>query len=157
MKLSDLTTERWDTLSELRHDPECGLAVAKHIGNAIARSDQIVEDMPFEQVLCLLSRAAFAASEDECACVARMFMHVIRKTDVLPLVTVHSGIELSSRCLVSLSLFIRALETRCRRRGAPAPCFYREQGIKCCRLCDMEDVAEHFSNWEGFIGEQFVA
>jgi hypothetical protein len=143
-------------MSELRHDPDCGRIIAQHIGNAVARSDHIIEDLPFEQVECLLSRVMFADSEEECICVAKMFCHVIRKKDILPLVTVHGGIELCSRCLVSLSLFVEALETRCRRHGTPAPCFYREQGIKCCRFCDMAEVAEHFVNWEGFIGEQFV-
>lgn len=156
MKMHELIQVRSEVISTLQDDKDCRPAINRHIGNALAKTDEIIEDLPFEQIICTLSGAGFADSETECVCVARMVYVTISKKDILPLVTVHSGVELASRCLVSLGLFIKAIEERSKRRGAPTPQFYRGVGIMSCKRCDMGDIAQHFTNWEGYLGEHFA-
>jgi len=156
MRLYDLIPVKSAVISSLQEDDDCRPIVNRHLWSAMAKSDEFIEDMPFEQIICTLAGARFATSETECTCVAKMMCLTLPKSDILPLVTVHSGLDLASRCLISLGLFFRAIEERCKRRGAPPPRFYRNVGIMSCKKCDMDDVAQHFTNWESYLGENFA-
>jgi len=127
--------------------------VRRKIGPRMTCDDGIVTDMPFEQLMMATCSADFASDDEERVSVARMIHWLIDKPDALPMVHCHRGFDLASRCLVSISLFRRAMEWRTRFRGCPTVGFYRAVGIGASRASGMDGVAEHFDNWSGFIGE----
>lgn len=156
MHFEDVLFEKGgSSLVSLYGDNDTRHLVQRHIATHLMSSDAIVNDRPFDQCICLLSQANFADSETECAAVARSLLMVVSKPDVLPLCTEHRGLDLAARCLISLGLFLKALEERERRRGAPSAGFYRTVGEKEYNVCGMDDVACHFRKWEGFLGEMF--
>lgn len=139
----------WVLLSQ---EPEA-MNVRRAIGCKVMFSEEIISDRAFDQLKMLTATAAFAESDQECVDVARMIHWIFRQPDVLPMISQHSGFDLLSRCLISISLFRKALERRLQRRGAPSPSFYREIGIITAKQEGMTLVAQHFDNWSGFIGE----
>ena len=140
----------------LLDDEDVSLAVGRRLGREILAYQGIVYDMPREQLLCLLSMAGFADSADECSCVAGMVVKLLKKADILPLVTEHKGMELAARCLISLGIFMKAMVERTSRTNAPPPHFYRSVGRNMLVQKGRTDVAEHFRNWEAFLQELFV-
>ena len=137
----------------LLQDESSAPAVRKRIGYDIAGSDEIITTMAFDQLKLVMSASCFADSDDECVDVAKLVYYLINKKDMLPLVSSHHGIDLASRCLVSLSLFMRAMVERSRRRTYPPPHFYRQVGMNALSEIDMVSVSVHFDNWAGFVGE----
>jgi hypothetical protein len=123
------------------------------IGYGVAGGDEIITDMPFEQLMLIMSSARFASSDQECADVARLVHHIIGRPNVLPLVSIHSGMELASRCLVSLALFRTAMAARTKHHACPPPSYYRQAGIRTLTNIEMKGVSAHFDSWSGFIGE----
>ena len=129
--------------------------VAKSVGSLLL-SNTIVGTMPEDQIFVILAKAPFEADEEECTFVASAFFHLLQANDVLPMMTQHSGLELGKRCLVSLSLFHKALEHRCQRHGSPRPDFYRQAGKRVFLSEGLTGVSSHFEQWEAYVSEVFV-
>ena len=140
----------WDLLSD---ENLSAPAMRKSIGYAVVGSDEIITNRPFDQLKMVMAASQFASDDNECVSVARMVHWLVNKQDILPLVHCHSGFDLASRCLISISLFRGALEWRTAHRGCPPISFYRGAGIKASRNEGLEEVAKHFDNWTMFIGE----
>ena len=134
-------------------DKSCSVQMRGKIGYSVAGSDDIISDMPMEQLMMIMSAARFASNDDECVSVAKMIYWLINKPDALPMVHCHYGFDLAARCLISISLFRKAIEWRTRLRGSPPVTFYREVGIRTSNDIGMPEIATHFDNWSGFIGE----
>lgn len=142
-----------NTAWNLLQDEVSAPTMRKSIGYEVVGGDEFITTMPFDQLKMVMSASDFADSDDECVDVARLVYRLINKVDVFPLVSCHKGIDLASRCLVSLSLFRRAMMERSRRRAYPSPEFYRNVGIGALLEIDMRSVSSHFDNWSGFVGE----
>ena len=109
--------------------------------------------MPFDQIKLIISSACFADSDTECVEVARMIYRLIGKKDIFPLISIHRGLELASRCLVCIGLFKKSMVERTKRKSYPTYEFYRRVGIKTLDSIEMEEISNHFDNWTLFIGE----
>jgi len=142
--------DAWNLLQDESSAP----SMRKCIGYGIVGGDSIITTSPFDQLKMMMSTSGFADSDEECIDVARLVHHLINKIDVLPLVSTHNGMDLAARCLVSMSLFNKAMLERSKRKAYPAPYFYRKVGIKVLSEIDMESVSIHFDNWAGFVGER---
>jgi hypothetical protein len=150
----DAVTSRFGAAAfSLLSDESCSHHVRARIGYRIAGDGEILTDMPLEQLMMVMSAATFACDDEEGVSVARMVHWLVDKPDALPMVHVHSGFDLASRCLVSIALFRRAMEWRTRHRGCPPVAFYREAGVRAAGTAGMAGVASHFDNWSGFVGE----
>ena len=113
-----------DSAWNLLNDAGEAASVRKSIGYCIVGDDQIITNMPFEQVKMALSVAKFATDDEEVVYVARMVFVTVGKTNILPMISCHRGFDLASRCLVALSLFKKALDHRTKFRGCPSASFY---------------------------------
>ena len=152
--LQDAVISRYGPAAwRLLGDDDCSPQVRKKIGYQVAGSDEIIIDMPIQQLMMIMSAASFATGDEECVAAARMVHWIIRKPNLLPMVHCHRGFDLAARCLVSIALFKKAMEWRTRFHGCPAISFYRAAGIRASEESGMEGVAEHFDNWSCFIGE----
>ena len=147
--ISRYGTSAW----ELLRDRSCSEHVRRNIGYQVVGGDEVIIDMPFEQLMMVMSAAKFAADDYERVTVAKMVHWIIKKSDVLPMVHCHKGFDLASRCLISIALFKKAMAWRTRFRGCPTISFYRAVGIQASEQSGFEDIASHFDSWSGFIGE----
>ena len=145
-----------DAIRILSNDPSTAFHVAKQVGKRILGSNEFLAGFSFEAVSAIMSQAGFASGEEECVVMSSILMGLAGKNDILPMITIHRDKELASRCVVSLGMFMPAMEERCRRHGAPQPSFYRGIGVAVFKNNDMPDISEHFTKWEGFLGEMFV-
>jgi hypothetical protein len=155
-KLNDIFPEEGrDAALKLWKEDDSRHLVRKAIGKHLLSDTQIIGDKPQEQIMMILSQAMFAESEDECMTISKMIFDLHKAPDIFPMISEHQGYALASRCLISLSLFPKALEERSNRRGYPKPKFYRQIGKATFEMCDYYLVASHFSLWEDFIGKVF--
>ena len=115
----------------------------------------IVLSEPTNQLLLIVSKANFADTEEECVLIASIIYRYCNQ-EVLPLVHQHHGMDLASRCLVSLSLFRKAMDVLHNHHGAPHPEFYRRVGIHAFSQTNHNQIANHFQNWENFLSEMLV-
>jgi len=145
-----------NAIRALWYDFSSRCLLEKTIGKKIMEYDGILIDLPLTQLMFISSMSPFASNADECHDVAEILYWGIHNSDVLPLITEHNGEELANRCLISLSLFKRALITKCERHGAPSPDYYRNVGIRAFIGIGREDIGNHFKLWEHFIGEMLV-
>jgi len=130
--------------------------VRQQIGTKIlAAPNTLIDSEPDSQIMCIVSLAPFADSEDECVTVSGIICWGYRRPDVSPLVTEHQGKELAARCLLTLSFFRGVLERRF-RHGGPSPDFYRRVGMKAFHDIGMEELVAHFRKWETFLPEVLV-
>lgn len=104
--------------------------------------------------LCLNS--PFADDENECYTVSVLMYKNIKTLDILPLVTEEHGMNLASKCLVSLSLFKERLEWRRQRYGYPGADYYRKVSTMILKQHEHHNVARHHKLWEQFLGEMFT-
>lgn len=108
-------------------------------------------------ILCFLClNSPFADDEEECFTVSVLVYKNIKTLDILPLVTEEHGMNLASKCLVSLSLFKDRLEWRRQRYGYPGADYYRKVSKLILKQHDHINVARHHKLWEQFIGEMFI-
>lgn len=145
-----------DAIRSLWEDKDSRFLTEKEIAKKIIEHQEIIDEMPLAQLMFIASSSTFASSEVECHDVASIIYWGMRRVDVLPLITEHKDKDLAYRCLISLGFFRKAMERRCNQYGAPSPCFYRKIGICSFNKIGMEDIGNHFCQWEGFIGEMFT-
>jgi hypothetical protein len=108
-------------------------------------------------ILCFLClNSPFADDENECFTVSVLLYKNIKTIDILPLVTEEHGLNLASKCLVSLSLFKERLEWRRQRYGYPGADYYRKVSVLILKQHEHANVARHHKLWEQFIGEMFT-
>ena len=110
---------------------------------------------PLDQLMIIFSNADFASSDQERVDVAGIFREYAFMTDPLPLISQHSGRDLACRCLISLGLFGKMMESHYKYHAAPKPEFYREVGITEFNCINRRDLSQNFVNWENFFGEFF--
>ncbi len=146
---------RSEAIRKLWADEETRKLLLQEVAIELPDYGGLIWRYPKEQVLALAAQAKFAHLE-EAFCVGNMINRHMRETsDLLPMITRHQGWELASRCLVCLSFFGSYLAQRARRHNAPSPDFYKQKGKEAFRSEGWSIIAEHFEQWEGFLGEQF--
>ncbi|MBT3404849.1 hypothetical protein HN832_02040 [archaeon] len=136
-------------------DPALRLSVAKSVGTKLLSKEAIYSDAP-SQVMALMSLASFANSDQECIHVAGAINKLVTSRDPLPLVSVHRGYALASRCLISLGMFYKGIEHRHKYHGAPNPSFYRKIGKQTFDTIGQKGIAGNFEKWETFLQEIFI-
>jgi hypothetical protein len=107
--------------------------------------------------ICLLCLKFQGASEEgEPLLAAGMISRVARATRPLPMVSEDNPAALCAKTLVSLSLYLPAMILRWKKRGAPAPRFYRDvsAGILKGGTDAHRALAAHHRGWENFLHEQ---
>ncbi len=119
-------------------------------------SESILWTVPsFNQLMLVFSQASFASSEQEQVDVASIVLKYIRETEIFPLVSKHEGLDLASRCLISLGLFKDKMVRSCNYHAAPTPEFYRNVGVSQFKILQRYDLSRNFTRWENFLGEFF--
>jgi hypothetical protein len=159
--MTSLTDNLYDgndrkAILSLMEDKSCQHLISEAMGKKILESDQIILEDPLAQLLCMVSLAPFADSEEECVLVAAVIYWGRNQPDVFPMISEHSGQELADRCLISLSFYKGAMMRKFDRHGAPAPDFYRRIGIGTYKNIGRDDISAHFKQWESFIPEMLV-
>ena len=145
-----------DAIRKLWADKTSRFLLQQEIGKQVLSQDEFLDQLPLTQLMFLTSLSPFSNSEEECFMVASIICWGIRKNDILPMVTEHCGKELAYRCLISLGFFKNVLVRRWERHGAPSPSFYRNVGVKSFDQIGLNNISNHFCQWENFMGEFFV-
>jgi hypothetical protein len=145
-----------DAIRSLANDRDTCFLVAKEVGKKLMEDNEFVAGFSFGTMSALMSQAWFASDEEECIAMSTMVLTLSKSKDVLPLVSVHKARSLAARCIVSLGLFKPALNRRHDRYGAPSPSFYRNVGISEFKNSGMDNISDHFRQWENFLNEMFV-
>lgn len=149
------TEEQVGGIRKLWDDKNCRLLIEQQIGIKLLENQEIIQDSPWVQILCITSLASFASDDQECIMVANILSWGMTKTEILPLVSEHKGKDLAYRCLISLSFHTKAIERRHQRRGAPSPDFYRHVGQQSFHQLNMPEIEAHFNKWTAFLPEMF--
>ena len=145
-----------DAIRKLWEDKDSRRLIQKEIGKTLLAKDQIVPQLPLTQLMFIISLSDFADSDKECVNVAEIVYWGINTVDIIPMISEHHGKDLAYRCLVSLGLFKEYMISRSERRGSPSISFYRAVGVKTFNDIGMGDISNHFSKWEGFLGEFLI-
>ena len=110
------------------------------------------------EALCILCLKFPGASEEgEPLVAAGMISRVARESHPLPMISEDRGTLLCAKTLVSLALFLPAMISRWKRRGAPAPEFYRNAAVGMLRggpTIAHKALSAHHRGWEDFLHEQ---
>jgi hypothetical protein len=122
----------------------------------LEKKDKILTTNALDVLCFLCLNSSFADDENECHTVSVLLYKNIKNLNILPLVTEEHGLNLASKCLVSLSLFKDRLEWRRQRYGYPGSDYYRKVSIMILKQHDHTNVARHHRLWEQFIGEMFT-
>jgi hypothetical protein len=133
-----------------RQNPQDYHLFLQMLGREILQNKKVVAGFPLDQLRAITSLADFA-DRAECKNAALLIYEGIHRTDILPYVMMHHGMELAVRCFVSLSLFPEALEARMKRRGAPSPDFYRHCGKDVLSKEGFPRISLHFEMWEEYL------
>lgn len=138
-------------------DPESRSFLYKAFGSKIVeKSETFLTTKPLD-LLCLICMTAnFADSEKECQEVAIIFSKRIKDENPLPYIMDDHGFLLAEKTLVSLSLFPKRMEWRCKYHGAPSPEFYRKASKLIFEKNGHESIANHHEKWELFFSEIFI-
>ena len=144
-----------NAIKKIWEDKESQFLLEKQIGKKLLDSNEILDDLPLTQLMLIASLSPFASNKSECHNVASIMFWGIHTIDILPLVTEHQGKQLAYRCLISLSLFKKALIKKWQRYGAPSPDFYRRVGTKTFKQIRCPYISQHFYQWECFLCEMF--
>lgn len=139
----------------LLKDEQSRRAIFKQVARDITDTAEVLARLPYEQLLCMLLGADFA-SEDEHLFVAGSMRRYLRERNPLPMVTEHQGLELASRCLVSLGLFRKEMRAQAVRYGAPSARFYRNIGVSAFETESRRDLAYNFDNWAAYLQDNFT-
>jgi len=92
-------------IKRLWEDQNSRLLLQKEIGKQLLSTEEFIDELPLTQLMLLTSLSTFSNSEEECTNIAAIIYWGIKKTDILPMITEHSGKELAYRCLISLGFF----------------------------------------------------
>jgi hypothetical protein len=140
-----------------KDDPSLHELIKKALGQKILeKKDKILTTNALDILCFLCLNSPFADDENECYTVSVLLYKNIKTLDILPLVTEEHGLNLASKCLVSLSLFSDRLEWRRQRYGYPGADYYRKVSTLILKQYDHNNVAKHHRLWEQFIGEMFT-
>jgi hypothetical protein len=150
------TNKRFQQASLIWDDLVSNNEALKKLAQELQKSQDIAILNAEQQITLLFSQADFCHSFDERVYVARVFKKRIEDLDILPLVTEHQGLQLASKCLVSLSLFEGYMWHRTNRHGAPSPDFYRQVGKSQFERFGRADVARDFDDWTVYIKSIFA-
>lgn len=149
--------EQQDIKKLYRSDPSIHEMLKKAFGQKILESkNKLLTTSPLDILCFLCLNSPFADDENECYTVSVLLYKNIKTLDILPLVTEEHGLDLASKCLVSLSLFRDRLEWRRQRYGYPGADYYRKVSILILKQHEHSNVAKHHKLWEQFIGEMFT-
>jgi hypothetical protein len=110
------------------------------------------------EVLFMVCMRFPGSSEEAEPIIAASFMaKCVRSRAPLPMITEDSGVEFCAKTLVSLSVFLEAMNRRTARAGAPKPEYYRKvaQGILSKKTVAHRALSSHHQAWESFIHENF--
>lgn len=149
--------EQQDIEKLFKDDASIHDCLKKALGSKILEKKEkvlITNALDILSFLCLNS--PFADDENECYTVSVLIYKNIKTIDILPLVTEEHGLNLASKCLVSLSLFRDRLEWRRQRYGYPGTDYYRKVSKLILKQHDHNNIARHHKLWEQFIGEMFI-
>jgi hypothetical protein len=131
-------------------------SLMQSFGHRIIANENILTSKPLDILALLCMTATFASSPLECQTVAVIVHKHILDANPLPYIVDDHGITLAEKCLVSLSFFLPAMESRHKRRGAPSPSFYRSASKIMFSRCDHQDIADHHEQWESFFAEMLL-
>lgn len=138
-------------------DPSVHEMLKKAFGQKILDAKNKVLITNALDIFCFLClNSPFADDENECYTVSVLVYKNIKTLDILPLVTEEHGMNLASKCLVSLSLFKERLEWRRQRYGYPGADYYRKVSTMILKQHEHNNVARHHKLWEQFLGEMFT-
>ena len=143
-------------IQKLWEDKDSRFLIQKEIGKKLLDNDKMVDEFPLTQVMFIVSLSNFADSESECYNVAEIIYWGMHRIDIMPMVTKHKGKDLAYRCLITLGFFKQGLIKRWERHAAPSPSFYRQVGIQSFENIGMNDIGNHFYQWENFMSEFFI-
>lgn len=118
--------------------------------------DRGITKHPREQLMLITSLSPFATTEEECVEVAGIIYWGICVTDIRPYISEHYGKEFAYRSLIVLSFFKKMMINKYERRAAPPVHYIRNRGISIFKDLGMNDIAEHFEQWEAFLNEHMV-
>lgn len=122
----------------------------------LEKKDKVLTTNALDILCYLCLNSPFADDENECYTVSVLVYKNIKTLDILPLVTEEHGMNLASKCLVSLSLFSDRLEWRRQRYGYPGSDYYRKVSTLILKQYDHNNIAKHHKLWEQFLGEMFT-
>jgi hypothetical protein len=122
----------------------------------LEKKDKVLLTNALDVLSFICLNSSFADDENECFTVSVLLYKNIKTLNILPLVTEEHGLNLASKCLVSLSLFHDRLEWRRQRYGYPGGDYYRKVSVLILKQHDHNNIARHHRQWEQFIGEMFI-
>ena len=130
--------------------------LSQAIGKKLLDSQDIINALPLQQLMFIMSLSPFADNLNECNDVAKIVYWGIQRIEILPLRSEQQDQEFAYKCLISLSLYKPALIVRKERYGAPDPEFYRSEGQKSFLRIGMTEISYHFPKWEYFLNEMIA-
>ena len=136
-------------------DDDSLLLIEREIGSRLMKSEDILHEEVWNQVYSIVSMAPFTESRDERLAITDIIKWGAFQVDIFPSIAAHRKQDLAYRCLISLSFYKQNLERKYQKFGAPSPDYYREIGIGTFQTIGMENIGEHFGQWEHFLGEVF--
>jgi hypothetical protein len=157
-----------EAVKSLWDDPECRREIIKEESRRILKEDKPIFSHPREQIMAMVYRADFDCSDDERVFVAGILIRNIRSTNILPQLeelfsnsgfnqekNKYATINFASKCLISTSIFYKAMKKMYTRYSAPTPEYYAAMGKRAFELSGNPELSQHFDNWRGHIGEFF--
>jgi hypothetical protein len=150
------TSPQANAIRQLWEDKSSRLLIEKEIGKQLLANNELLISLPLAQLMAIMSLARFSSSQTESYDVAAIVYWGAKTTDIMPMVTEHSGKELAYRCLIALGLFKEAMKAKTNRHAYPPITFYRTVGISSFEALGMIDISHHFCQWEGYLEEMFV-
>ena len=122
----------------------------------LEKSETFLTAKPLDILSILCMSANFADSKEECQTVAVIVFKRLKDEDPLPYIMDDKGFLLAEKTLVALSFFRKAMDYRCKYKGAPTSDFYRRASKLLFAKNGHDSIAEHHEKWESFLGELFI-
>lgn len=144
-----------DGIRKLWEDKSCRHIIEQQVGSKLLENQEIIQESPWVQILCITSLALFASDDQECVMIANIINWGMSQKQILPLVSEHKGKDLAYRCLIALSFYRKAMERRHNRCGAPSLIFYQRVGEQTFHQLDLLEIESHFDKWTSFLPEVF--
>ncbi len=138
-------------------DPSCREQLYSEFARKIIeKSETFLTSKPLDILSLICMTANFADNKEECQTVAIIVHKRLNEKNPLPYIMDDKGFNLAEKTLVSLSFFRKAMEYRCKYKGAPSTNFYRSASKILFSKNGHQSIADHHEQWESFLSEIFI-
>ena len=146
-----------EAVKSLWDDPECRKEIIREESRRILKEDKPIFSHPQEQIMAMTYQADFNCSDDERVFVAGILSRNVRDINIFPQLeelfsnsgfgqerSKYIAINFSSKCLVSTSIFYKAMKRMHAQYSAPHPEYYIAMGKRAFELAGNPELSQHF-------------